>query len=68
VRSGANNLVAVGDAILTGKSDGMITLDDHLAEHVQTGRLDPHLALEIANNPARFDALVNPQAQSRQRR
>jgi twitching motility protein PilT len=63
----ANNLVAVGDAILTGKSDGMITLDDHLAEHVQTGRLDPHLALETANHPARFDALANPQPPSRRR-
>ncbi|HRX85022.1 MAG TPA: ATPase, T2SS/T4P/T4SS family [Phycisphaerae bacterium] len=64
----SNNLVAIGDAVLTGKADGMITLDESLAEHVAAGRLDQHVALEYANNPARFQAALHrPTAASKRR-
>ena len=64
----ANNLVAMGDAILTGKSDGMITLDESLAEHVLANRLDPASAIESANSPARLHALLNRQEPTGKRR
>jgi twitching motility protein PilT len=64
----ANNLVAIGDAVLTGKTDGMITLDESLAEHVGAGRLDPETALATANNPARLSATFNRPAPPTKRR
>ncbi len=54
----SNNLVAVGDAILTGKADGMITLDESLAQHVQAGRITPETATEHANSASRMSAMM----------
>jgi len=64
----ANNLVAIGDAVLTGKADGMITLDESLAEHVLANRLDPETAIQSANNPARLSAALNRQPAPTKRR
>ncbi|MCB9849608.1 MAG: PilT/PilU family type 4a pilus ATPase [Phycisphaerales bacterium] len=64
----SNNLVAMGDAILTGKSDGMITLDESLASHVQTGRITLTSALECANNPTRLNAMLGQQSTNGKRR
>jgi len=65
----ANNLVAIGDAILTGKAEGMVTLDESLVEHVRNGRITPDTALASANNPSRVQAMlsrqINPPARGR---
>ncbi len=55
----SNNLVAIGDAILTGKNDGMITLDEVLIEHIQAGRLDMATALDYATDPKRISLRMN---------
>jgi len=60
----SNNLVAVGDAILTGKTDGMITLDESLAEHFKNRRIAVHTALEHANDQNRMQATITRHAES----
>ncbi|GJM23842.1 MAG: twitching motility protein PilT [Phycisphaerae bacterium] len=64
----SNNLIAIGDAILTGKSDGMITLDDVLIEHLQAGRLTMETALDYATDPKRISLRMNEPAQAPKRR
>lgn len=64
----ANNLIAIGDAILTGKSDGMITLDEILIEHLQAGRLSLETALDYATDPKRIAARMNNQPAPTKRR
>jgi len=57
----SNNLVALGDAILTGKADGMTTLDEAMVQHVLAGRLDEITAQEYAADPARLQAQLTRQ-------
>lgn len=64
----SNNLVAIGDAILTGKNDGMITLDEVLIEHLQAGRLTLETALDYATDPKRISLRMNEPAQAPKRR
>jgi twitching motility protein PilT len=64
----ANNLVAIGDAILTGKNDGMITLDEVLIQHLQAGRLDLETALDYATDPKRISMRLAEPAKEPKRR
>jgi twitching motility protein PilT len=52
IRSG--NIEAIGDAILGGKADGMIALDESLRQLVQIGRITPETGRLYANDPRRF--------------
>ncbi|NOX57770.1 MAG: PilT/PilU family type 4a pilus ATPase [Planctomycetes bacterium] len=54
----SNNLVAIGDAILTGKNDGMVTLDETLLDHLNAGALDLDVALDYATDPKRISARI----------
>jgi len=45
---------AISDAILAGKSEGMISLDDSLTQLVQSGRITLETAKRFANNPKRI--------------
>ena len=54
----SNNLVGLGDAIQTGKSDGMINLDDSLIAHLQNGKISENTVLEFANSRTRVQAAI----------
>jgi len=45
---------ALGDAIMSGKNDGMISLDEWLAHLVHTQRITADTARQFANNPRRL--------------
>ncbi len=64
----SNNLVAIGDAILTGKSDGMITIDEVLIEHLQAGKLDLATALDYATDPKRISMRMNAEVEPKKRK
>ena len=54
----ANNLVALGDAILTGKADGMVTLDESLIQLVNRGAVSEQTATEYASDATRMTAML----------
>ena len=52
IRTG--KIESIDDAILSGKTDGMISLDDSLKQHVQAGRITIERARRFANDPKRI--------------
>jgi twitching motility protein PilT len=54
----SNNLVTIGDAVLTGKADGMITLDESLIGLYANGEIALETALEFANNRTRLESAI----------
>lgn len=52
IRSG--RVETIGDAILGGKADGMIALDQWLAQLLESGAINEDVARRYANHPRRF--------------
>jgi Tfp pilus assembly pilus retraction ATPase PilT len=55
----SNNLIALGDAILTGKSEGMNVLDEALILQYRADRITGESAIQYATDHARMRAALN---------
>jgi twitching motility protein PilT len=55
----SNNLIALGDAIQTGRAEGMVTLDECLLNSFNAGAISPETALEFANDRKRLSAAIS---------